>query len=268
MQSFRVAILQMCSGPDKDANLDAVDAAAAEAAQGGARLLALPEVFSFRDNFVRERAGAEAIGGPTSRRLSTIARSHGLFISGGSILEDSDEPNRVFNTSILVDPAGEIISRYRKIHLFDVDMGDRITARESDHRIPGDEVIVAETSLACFGLSVCYDLRFPELYRQHVAVGAEILLVPSAFTATTGVLHWETLLRARAIENQCFVIAANQHGHGPHGHNCHGHSMVVDPWGEILAEASDGDCLFFADLDADRLASYRARIPALSHRRL
>lgn len=268
MENFRCAVFQMCSGPNKAENLAATHGAAQDAARAGAQLLALPEVFSYRDHFSRERAQAEPIPGPTTDQLAEIAQETGLWISAGSLLEDVGDEVRVANTSILIAPNGAISAQYRKIHLFDIEIPGRVEAQESAFRIPGHETVVAPTPLARFGLSVCYDLRFPELYRAQASAGAEVLLVPAAFTATTGDAHWEVLVRARAIENQCFVIAAGQYGESPHGHRCHGHSLVVDPWGRVLASAGAAEELLVADLDASTLVKFRARLPVLEHRRL
>jgi predicted amidohydrolase len=186
----------------------------------------------------------------------------------GSILEGVPREERRYNTSCLVDPSGSIGATYRKIHLFDVALPGRVAVQESATRLAGDAAVVAWTSLASVGMSICYDLRFPELYRRLAADGAEVLVVPSAFTLPTGSAHWEVLCRARAIENQCWLLAANQTGASPHGHRDYGNSMIVDPWGTVLARLGDEEGVAVAELDPAHLARVRAELPALTHRRL
>jgi predicted amidohydrolase len=186
----------------------------------------------------------------------------------GSIIETIPANPRGYNTSCLLDPSGRIVARYRKIHLFDIDLPGRVSVRESNDRTPGADVVTAATPLGTIGMSVCYDLRFPELYRRLAAAGAEILLVPSAFTFPTGAAHWEVLCRARAIENQCWVIAANQTGKSPHGFADYGHSLIVDPWGTVVAQAGDEPGVLLATVDHDRTARIRRELPCLQHRRL
>jgi predicted amidohydrolase len=174
----------------------------------------------------------------------------------------------VFNTSCLFDPRGAIVARYRKVHLFDVDLPGRVAVQESATRAPGAETVTASTELGTLGLSICYDLRFPELYRRLSRAGAEVLLVPSAFTFPTGAAHWEVLLRARAVENQCYVVAADQAGTSPQGFADWGDSMLIDPWGRVLARAGDGEAVVSAEIDLDYLARVRRELPALAHARL
>jgi predicted amidohydrolase len=200
--------------------------------------------------------------------LCGLAAELHLTLVGGSFLERSDDAARSFNTSLLVDPTGTIRAVYRKMHLFDVDLPGRVTVRESDARIPGDDVVTVETEVGTVGMSICYDLRFPELFRRLAVAGATIVTVPSAFTAHTGAAHWEPLLRARAIENQAFVIAANQTGTSPHGFRDYGHSMIVDPWGTVLAHAGEDEAVVTAVLDLEHLARVRREMPCLRHARL
>jgi predicted amidohydrolase len=267
----RVAICQMSSGRGEiDENIAVAERLLREAADGAADLAALPEVFPFYGSASRSREIAEPVPGPVTDRLTAIARERGMWILGGSLAErDGDH---VFNTSTLFDRTGELVSRYRKIHLFDVDLPGQPPLRESALYSAGDQLVTHETEFARVGLSICYDLRFPELYRGLMAVGAEVLLVPSAFTAHTGEAHWEVLLRARAIENQCFVVAPAQWGPwGPpeDGRRCYGNSLVVDPWGRVLARAPDeGDGVWFAELDMTELQRIRQSLPALQHRAL
>jgi predicted amidohydrolase len=191
-----------------------------------------------------------------------------VTLVGGSFLERSASDGRSYNTSLLVDPAGTILAAYRKMHLFDVDLPGQVTVRESDGRVPGEDVVTAATALGTIGMSICYDLRFPELYRRLVRAGATLVTVPAAFTAYTGAAHWETLLRARAIENQVYVIAPNQTGTSPHGFPDYGHSMIVDPWGTVVARAGDGEAIVTAPIDAELLARIRREMPCLAHTRL
>jgi deaminated glutathione amidase len=186
----------------------------------------------------------------------------------GSILEEISNSERAYNTSLLFAPSGKQIARYRKIHLFDVDLPNGVSLRESQTRAHGESPEVVKTELGAMGLTVCYDVRFPELYRRLAEQGAELIFVPSAFTAYTGAAHWETLLRARAIENQAYIIAPDQFGKTANSFETHGHSMIIDPWGRIIAELPDGPGVITATIDFDYLAKIRAELPALNHRRL
>lgn len=265
---FIAAAVQMLASDDKAANLAEAEGWVREAAGQGARLVALPEVFIWRGNKKLEREFAETIPGPTSSVLSGLARELNIFLLGGSILEALPASPKAYNTSLLFDPAGDLLAAYRKIHLFDVDLANGASLRESETRAHGGDVVAVQTELGMMGLSVCYDLRFPELYRSLADRGAHLIFVPSAFTAFTGQAHWETLLRARAIENQTYIIAADQYGKSAKSFECHGHSMIVDPWGSILAELPDGPGVITAEIDLDHLAKVRAELPALQHRRL
>jgi predicted amidohydrolase len=268
---MRVALCQMNAGRDDvDANVALAERLLHEAADGGADVAALPELFPFYGSHRRSREIAEPVPGPITERLAAVARARSMWVLGGSVAEVDD--GRVFNTSTLFARDGELAARYRKIHLFDVDIAGQPPLRESALFAAGDHVVTHETDLGRVGLSVCYDLRFPELYRGLVALGAQVVFVPSAFTAVTGEAHWEVLLRARAIEDQCFVVAPAQWGSwGPpdDGRRCYGNSMVVDPWGRVLERApAEGDGVWFADLDLGELRRVRAALPALAHRRL
>ena len=265
---FIAAAVQMQASDDKTANFAEAEHWVSEAARAAARLVVLPEVFIWRGNKKLEREFAEAIPGPTSSKLSALARQLNIFLLGGSILEEIPAIPKAYNTSLLFDPSGSLVAAYRKIHLFDVDLANGVSLRESETRSHGDEIVVAQTELGTMGLSVCYDLRFPELYRGLADKGAHVIFVPSAFTSFTGQAHWEPLLRARAIENQTYIIAADQFGKSAKSFECHGHSMIVDPWGTILTELADGPGVITAEIDLDRLAQVRAELPALRHRRL
>lgn len=265
---WRVAAAQMNSTDNKEENLHLARRLIAQAAREGAQVAAFPELFSWRGRSEREWELAEPLDGPTLTTMATLARELRLYVLAGSILEAVPEEKRVFNTSVLFNPAGERIAAYRKIHLFDVEVEGVGALRESATRQHGDEVVV-DSEQALFGLSICYDLRFPELYRELTRRGARIHFVPSAFTLITGKDHWEPLLRARAIENQVYVVAPAQIGRGVSGPANYGHALILDPWGNILAGAQDRDgILVVADLDLEYLAKIRRELPALEHRRL
>ncbi|MGH7871987.1 MAG: carbon-nitrogen hydrolase family protein [Candidatus Binatia bacterium] len=267
-RKFLAAAVQMVASDDKAANLKQAEQWIRQAAVQGAQVVALPEVFIWRGEKKREHEFAEPIPGPSSTALGGMARELGIYLLAGSILERIPGSEKAYNTSLLFGPNGELIARYRKIHLFDVDLANGTSLRESATREYGDGVIVAATEFCPMGLSVCYDLRFPELYRALAMRGAQIIFVPSAFTAYTGAAHWETLLRARAIENQVYVVAADQFGKSAKSFETHGHSMIVDPWGKVLAELADGAGVISAEIDLDYLTKVRAELPSLSHRRL
>jgi len=265
---FVAAAVQMLAGDDKQLNLQEARRWVRDAAANGARLVALPEVFIWRGSKKLERQFAEPIPGPSSKALSELARELGIYLLAGSILEAISNSERAYNTSLLFAPSGKQIARYRKIHLFDVDLPNGVSLRESQTRAHGESPEVVKTELGAMGLTVCYDVRFPELYRRLAEQGAELIFVPSAFTAYTGAAHWETLLRARAIENQAYIIAPDQFGKTANSFETHGHSMIIDPWGRIIAELPDGPGVITATIDFDYLAKIRAELPALNHRRL
>jgi predicted amidohydrolase len=262
------AAIQMQSGPDVEANLARADVLVRTAADRGAALVVLPEVFTWRGLRDDEAAIPTTVPGAVSDWLCRLAADLRVLLVGGSFLERSPEARRAYNTSLLIDATGTIRASYRKMHLFDVDLPGRVTVRESDARVPGGEVVTVATDLGTIGMSICYDLRFPELYRRLASAGATIVTVPSAFTAHTGAAHWEPLLRARAIENQVYVIAPNQTGTSPHGFADYGHSMIVDPWGTVVARIDDGEGVITAEIDADLLARVRQEMPCLAHARL
>jgi predicted amidohydrolase len=266
---MRVAVCQMRSGEDAGANLDEAERLLVEAARGGADLAALPELFPYLGPVSRIPEVAEPVpDGPACRMLSSVARDRSMWVLGGSVPERDGD--LVYNTSPLFDRTGELVARYRKIHLFDVELPDQRPFRESATFAAGTEVVTHQTEFSRIGLSICYDLRFPELYRGLMAVGAEVLLVPAQFQRTTGRDHWEVLLRARAIENQCFVVAPAQWGEfGGGSRRSYGRSAVVDPWGRLLVQApEEGSGVWFADLDFGELQRVRRTLPALQHRRL
>jgi predicted amidohydrolase len=264
---MRVAVVQLCSTDDLQGNLEATRLYVAEAARRGASLVALPENFAYMRREGMPFPCAQGPDGELVRFLRQLAAEHGIWLLGGSFPESIPGDRRVYNTSLMLSPAGIEVARYRKIHLFDVDLGDQ-AYRESTNFAPGNDIVVARTDFGWIGLSICYDLRFPELYRRHVEDGAQFIAVPSAFMPETGRAHWEILLRARAIENQSFVIAAAQCGSHSADRASYGHSMIVDPWGEILAGSEDEPGIIEAECDAAELKRIRRDIPALANRRL
>lgn len=265
---FTAAAIQMLASEDKEANLRDARTKIQEAAVKGAKVVALPEVFNWRGDNREEKKNAEPISGRTAALMASLARELGIYLLAGSFLEEISEARKSYNTSLFFSPDGSLLARYRKIHLFDVAIEHGVTALESETRQHGEEVVVAETEFGKMGLTICYDLRFPELYRALVDKGAQVIFVPAAFTAFTGQAHWEPLLRARAIENQVYVIAPDQIGHNPKSFATYGNSMIVDPWGRIISRAPDLPAVITADIDLAYLAKVRAELPALAHRRL
>jgi deaminated glutathione amidase len=264
----RIAAIQMASGADKALNLATAERLVRLAAGQGAALVGLPENVAWMGPEAERAGAAESLDGPTLQRFSALARALGIHLLAGSVLEAGAPGGRLYNTSVLFGASGERLAVYRKLHLFDVEVGDGQTYRESAVVAPGTEVVSVETPLGRVGLSVCYDVRFPELYRALSAAGAVLLTVPSAFTLMTGKDHWEVLLRARAIENQAYVLAPAQGGRHPGDRLTYGHALVVDPWGVVVACASEGEGVAVAELDTGLLERVRTRLPALRHRRL
>ncbi len=265
---FLAAAIQMLATPDKELNLRETEAKVREAAARGAKVVALPEVFNWRGDKKEERKHAEPVSGPTAHLMARLAQELGIYLLCGSFLEEIPGSSKAYNTSLLFDPKGIPIACYRKIHLFDVDIERGVSTMESETRQPGSEIVVAETEFCPMGLTICYDLRFPELYRALVAKGAQLIFVPSAFTALTGEAHWEPLLRARAIENQVYIVAPDQIGKNPKSFATYGNSMIVDPWGRVLSRASDLPAVIFAEVDLDYLAKVRSELPSLTHRKV
>jgi deaminated glutathione amidase len=263
---MRASALQLNSNENKERNLEIAERLVRRAASDGAELVALPEKFNLIGSSEQLVAGAEPLDGPTIRWAAALARELGLWLVAGSIVERVEGDDKLRNTSVLLDPEGAVAAVYRKIHMFDVEVGG-MTYRESDVEAPGDEIVVAEAGELKLGLAVCYDLRFPELFRIMAVEGAQAFTLPSAFTVPTGRAHWEVLIRARAIENQAFVIAAGQVGKHPPDHESYGHSMIVDAWGTVLAAAGDEpEAALVADLDLSAQAEVRAKLPSLANR--
>ena len=266
---YVAACLQMRTGADLPHNLDRLEALAERAAGTGAALIATPENTTFLGTAAQKVAIAEPLDGRTHQRLSKLARLLRVHLLIGSVAERCDD-TRCYNTSLLYGPNGALLARYRKIHLFDIDIPGGPTFRESAHIAPGDEVVAVPTPLGVIGLSICYDLRFPELYRKLVDKGAEILTVPSAFTLHTGKDHWHPLLRARAIECQAWVLAPAQEGrHDDAGlRHSYGHALIADPWGTVVGECGDGEGFCLAEIDLERVRRIRRAMPVEEHRRL
>jgi deaminated glutathione amidase len=269
MERFVAAVVQMSSGPDRGANLRGAEALVRGAVGRGARLVVLPEVFAWRGADPTDPASAEPIPGPTTEAMAALARELSIFLCMGSILEAVPNESRRFNTSCLLDPAGTIVARYRKMHLFDVALPGRVAVRESASRLPGDTPVTIRTPLATLGCSICYDLRFPDLFQALAEKGAEIIALPAAFTMQTGKDHWEVLLRARAIETETYVCASAQTGSftvGNEQRQTYGHSLVADPWGHVVAKASDGVGIVSARLDPALVKRVRGLIPVAEHK--
>lgn len=267
---FLAAVIQLNCTSDREANWQQVQELVTRAAGYGARLVATPENTNFLGPHAEKVRVAEPLDGPVAERFSELARRLAIHLLLGSFNERSDDPERCYNTSVLFGPDGSRLAVYRKIHLFDVEVSSRVSFTESATVKPGAEPVVVPTDLGTVGLTICYDLRFPGLYQRLRDAGAELLTVPSAFTLTTGKDHWHALLRARAIENQCFILAPAQHGrHDDDGlRESYGHAMIVDPWGQIVAMAADGPGLGLAEIDLERVQRTRRAIPVEKHRRV
>jgi predicted amidohydrolase len=266
--SYLIAAVQMNSTEDRSRNLDAAMRLLNEAADLGARLIALPENFAYMGPEGGRLAGAETLEGPTISAVRDLARRRKVFVVAGSISEKIDDPRRTANTSALIADDGSVVASYRKIHLFDVSIPDGARYAESEGVLAGDKVVVAPTHLGRIGLTICYDLRFPELYRRLSELGAEVITIPAAFTLFTGKDHWEVLVRARAVENLAYVVAPAQVGRHSGGRQTFGNAMVVDPWGVVLARCADGEGVCVAQFRRERLEQVRRELPALKHRRL
>ncbi|MEW6622678.1 MAG: carbon-nitrogen hydrolase family protein [Bacillota bacterium] len=265
MSCFLAAAVQMDSREDKEENLKEAAGLIDEAVSKGAKLIVLPELFNYLGPGMADWEHAEAIPGPSTEVIAGKAKQHGVYIVGGSILERVEDSKKTYNTSAVFAPSGEIIALYRKIHLYDVDVEDGPKSLESKYRLPGRETVCTSTSLCTLGLSICYDLRFPELYRSLSAKGAQVITASAYFARGTGKDHWELLVRARALENQAYMIAANQIGLKK-PFEAHGHSMIVDPWGRIIAENKQGVGITLAEIDLNYLIKVRTELPALKHR--
>lgn len=261
-----VGVVQTNSQDDKQANIAEALAGIDRAARMGARFVSLPETWSYLGPGKDSHAAAERVPGDLTRILADKARERSIYLHAGSILEKVSEHDKLYNTTVVFDPSGDIVARYRKMHLFDVDIAGEKAFRESDEIEPGEEIVTFDLDGIRVGLAICYDVRFPELFRILALSGAEIIMLPAAFTLMTGKDHWEPLIRARAIENTVFMIAAAQVGSHPPGRMCFGRSMVVDPWGVVLAQAGDIPTVITATLELDEISRVRRQIPSLKNR--
>lgn len=264
---LRAAAVQMNSVNNKEANLKKAGQLIHFAAENGAKIVVLPEMFNFSGRPRERKENAESVPGPTINYLRELGVRFNIYLLCGSILEESESRDeRIFcNTSVFLNPEGEIIGKYRKLHLFDVTLPDGSSWLESELITGGNQAVQVRTPLALFGLTVCYDLRFPELYRRLAIKGAQIVFIPSAFTLETGKDHWEILVRARAIENQLYIIAPNQVGEDVYGRRYWGKSIIVDPWGASLAKAPEKETVIFAQVDLSYQQKVRKNLPSLSH---
>jgi predicted amidohydrolase len=263
---MRAAAVQLNSTDDKDRNLEVAERLVRAAAEDGAELVGMPEKWNVLGSTQALLEGAEPLEGPSTSAAREWARELGIHLVAGSFAERMKDREKLFNTSVLIGPDGEIEATYRKIHMFDVDVGG-VAYRESEHEESGSEIVIAHAGEVPVGMTVCYDVRFPELYRILAVRGARVIVVPSAFTLHTGKDHWEVLLRARAIENQVFVVAPGQVGEAPPHYHSYGRSMILDAWGVVLATAPDEECFVAADLDFALQDRIRASLPSLANRR-
>lgn len=266
---MKMAALQLCSQDDVELNLRQAEHWVSAAARAGAQLVVLPEGFAFLGAEEDKRHHVERLDG-TGPILSTLrrwARTHGVHLIGGGLPERSADDRPPYNTSVLLDPEGQLVAHYRKMHLFDVELRDGTRLFESKATLRGEQPVVATVDGVGVGLAICYDVRFPEHFAWQRANGARVLTVPAAFTRTTGEAHWHVLLRARAVETQCYVVAAAQQGHHPHGRQTFGHALIVDPWGSIVSEVSEpGPGMALADFDVNLIDDVRARMPIFKHK--
>jgi len=265
---MRVAVIQLNATADREENVEKALSLVHRAAANGAELVVLPEYTTYLGPYGLFEEMSEPIPGPTTARLADAARRHGIYLHGGSLIERSPMAGRYYNTSTVFNPRGELIATYRKVHLFDVDVPGEVSDRESQAILPGDALVTVPLQEMVLGLSICFDLRFPELYRALALAGAEAFAVPAAFARATGRVHWEILLRARAIENHAYVLAAAQYGQDAAGHWRYGHSMIIDPWGQVLASGGeDGEEVLLADVQREVVWRRRREMPVLTMRR-
>ncbi|MCB0081670.1 MAG: carbon-nitrogen hydrolase family protein [Caldilineaceae bacterium] len=268
MSTFVIAACQMNSRDDKDANLATAERLIDEAALMGAQMVGLPEMFNFLATDDKMAEGAEAIDGPTAQFLRRKAQQHRIYLHGGSIPMLIPGSDRIYNTTLVFDPTGEQIASDNKLHLFDIHVEGQSSYKESTRVAPGNQMVTFETEHAQMGLTICYDIRFPELYRALTLAGAKVIFQPAAFTLYTGKDHWEVLIRARAIENQVYMVSPAQIGTHGNGKQCYGSTMIVDPWGSILARAPERECVVVAEVDLAAQEKTRAGLPSLQHRRV
>jgi len=267
MSTFRMAMIQMDSQNDKEANRTKIDRMLDEAAERGADFCCLSEEVTYIG--LGEPAHADTIPGPFTEFFAEKARKHHYWLNCGSMIEKiPGNDKQVYNTSLVFNPQGEIVAKYRKIHMYDVDIPGGVSYKESDFHKRGDKVVTFDTEYGKMGLSVCYDMRFPELYRLLALKGAKVIFVPACYMMFTGKDHWDVIMRARAIENQCYIVAVDQIGikKGLNNAQSYGRSLIADPWGNIIAKAPDRECVVCADIDMDYLEQVRRNLPSLSNR--
>ncbi|MCP5178422.1 MAG: carbon-nitrogen hydrolase family protein [Pseudomonadales bacterium] len=264
-----IAALQNCAGPDVEANLAVLDTLGRDAAGAGAEVLFIPEAFAYLGPDDGKQRILEPLpeGGPILERCQQLASATRTHVILGGFHERTNTPGKAYNTCVHLDPDGTIVRMYRKIHLFDVALADGTRLEESARTLPGDKAVTTELPYGTHGLTICYDVRFPALFQQLADMGAIAMSVPSAFTATTGKAHWHVLLRARAIEAQSYVIAPAQHGHNWGKRRSYGHSLIIDPWGQVLAELPEGDGFITAEIDPAEVQRVRSELPSLTHKR-
>ncbi|MBI2995756.1 MAG: carbon-nitrogen hydrolase family protein [Candidatus Melainabacteria bacterium] len=269
MTKLKIAAIQMTSGQDKEKNLEQAKKLIVSAAKKKVNFIVLPEVFNFRGDLKEATLQAEKIPGYSTNFISSLAKKYKKWVLVGSLMESVGAGRDLpFNTSVLINPQGKIVAKYRKIHLFDIKLG-RKEILESKRNLAGEKPTLVKIGNMKIGMSICYDLRFPELYRYYSNKGVHILCIPSSFTKPTGEAHWHTLVKARAIENLSYVIAPNQAGVGSSGIKTYGHSLIVDPWGKVLAEGpANGEAVIFADIDLNYFKKIRNNLPALEHRKM
>lgn len=266
LRKYKIAVVQLDSQNNKGENLKTACRCIDEAAAEGVRLVSFPEMMNLSGENIGEGGGHETIPGYTTEILMAKAREHGIYIHSGSFCEKIHGGEKAYNTSVIIDPEGEIIARYRKLHTFDVTLPDGTVCDESARVHPGDEIVTVDTALGRLGMSICYDIRFPELYRIMALDGAQVIFTPASFTMPTGKDHWEPILRTRAIENGCYIVAPGQIGKKVH-FTAYGNSMVVDPWGTVVSRARDTVGVIYAEIDLDYEDAIRAKIPSLTNRR-
>lgn len=267
MSSFNIALLQLDTQGDKSANLKKIGAFIDEAASKGVQFITMPEMCTFVAKEHEELlANAESIPGPTTQFMSDKAKKYGIWIHGGSIYESIPGERRLKNTTVVYNPKGEIVAKYSKIHLYDVEVKNGVSFKESDSIKPGDEIVSFDSDFGRMGLAICYDIRFCELYRILALRGAKVIFNPAEFALYTGKDHWESLIRARAIENVCYMVCADQIGVKPI-FQTYGRSIVVDPWGNVIAKASDREGILYAEIDVDYVDKMREQVPCLTNRR-
>lgn len=264
MRKYTAAVVQLDTQNDKGKNLEYICNSIDQAAEHGASLVCFPEVMNLIGRNVGEGGGTETVPGFTTERLIKKAKERRIYIQAGSITEEAPGDTRFYNTAVLISPEGEILAKYRKLHMFDITLADGTKSNESEKVCPGDQIVTVDTELGKIGLAICYDIRFPELFRIMAAEGAQVIITPSSFTMPTGKDHWEPLLKARAIENACYMIAPSQIGKKPR-YVAYGNSMVVDPWGTVIARSKDEPGIVYAEIDLDYLDKVRRQLPSLNH---